>query len=163
MKSIRHTLIACALLASLSGLALAQTVPETKTDSPRAQRMEQMHTPMGERHAKHWADLKGKLKLEAGQESAWTTFAQSMQPSGQRMAHPDRATLQKLTTPERIDQMQAHKAVRDADMQKRAEATKTFYAALNAEQKKVFDTETARMMQGMGHKMSRDGGHHNHH
>lgn len=163
MKSIRHTLIACALLASLSGLALAQTVPETKTDSPRAQRMEQMHTPMGERHAKHWADLKGKLKLEAGQESAWTTFAQSMQPSGQRMAHPDRATLQKLTTPEHIDQMQAHKAVRDADMQKRTETTKTFYAALNAEQKKVFDTETARMMQGMGHKMSRDGGHHNHH
>jgi TolA-binding protein len=61
MKSIRHTLIASALLASLSGLALAQTVPEAKTDSPRAQRMEQMRTPMGERHSKHWADLKGKL------------------------------------------------------------------------------------------------------
>jgi hypothetical protein len=40
-------------------------------------------------------------------------------------------------------------------MDKREDATKTFYAALDAEQKKVFDTEHARMGahhsgQGMG-------------
>lgn len=163
MKSIRTTLIATALLAGLSGLALAQTAPVAKTDAPRAERMEKMHARMGERHAKHLAELKGKLKLEAGQESAWATFAQSMQPPAKPMAHPDRAALQKLTTPERIDQMQAHKAQRDAQMQKHADATKTFYAALNAEQKKVFDAETARAMQGMHKGMRHGSDHANHH
>jgi hypothetical protein len=33
----------------------------------------------------------------------------------------------------------------NASMDKREEATKTFYAALNAEQKKIFDSEHARM------------------
>lgn len=163
MKSIRNTIIASALLASLSGLALAQATPEAKTEGARAQGMAKMHAKMGERHAKHLTELKGKLNLAADQENAWTAFSQSMQMSGQAMAHPDRAAMQKLTTPERIDQMQAHKAGRDAHMQKRADATKTFYAALNAEQKKVFDAETARAMQGMDHKMGRHGEHHGHH
>jgi hypothetical protein len=44
-----------------------------------------------------------------------------------------------MTTPERLDRMQAMKAQRDAHMQQRAEATKAFYATLNAEQKLVFD------------------------
>ena len=109
-------------------------------------------------------DLKGKLKLEAGQETAWTTFEQSMQMPSKPMARPDRAAMEKMTTPERIDQMQAHKAQRDAEMQKHADATKTFYAVLNASQKKVFDTETARAMQSMGGGMRQgDGGHHSHH
>ena len=163
MKSIRHTLIASALLASLSGLVLAQAIPDAKTESPRAQRMAQMHTKMGERHAQHLSELKGKLNLEVGQENAWMAFSQSMQMSSQTRVHPDHASMQKLTTPERIDQMQAHKAARDAEMQKRAEAAKIFYASLNAGQKKVFDAETARLMQGMGHKMGRETSHHGHH
>ncbi len=164
MKSIRKTLIAASLLVGLTGLTLAQTAPETKTSGPRAERMDKMHAKMGERHAKHLADLKGKLKLEAGQETAWTTFEQSMQMPSKPMARPDRAAMEKMTTPERIDQMQAHKAQRDAEMQKHADATKTFYAVLNASQKKVFDTETARAMQSMGGGMRQgDGGHHSHH
>ena len=168
MKSIRTTLIATALIAGLSGMALAQTTPEGKTSGPRAERMDKMHAQMGERHAKHLADLKGKLKLEASQEPAWATFEQSMQPPAQAMAHPDRAAMAKMTTPERIDQMQAHKAQRDAQMQKHAEATKTFYAALNATQKKVFDAETAKGMRGgmggaMKGSMRHGEGHHGHH
>ena len=163
MKSIRNTLIAASLLAGLTGLTLAQTAPEAKTSGPRAERMDKMHAKMGERHAKHLADLKGKLRLEAGQESAWAAFEQSMQMPGKPMARPDRAAMDKLTTPERIDQMQAHKAQRDADMQRHADATKTFYAALNASQKKVFDAETARAMQSMGGGMRHGEGHHGHH
>jgi hypothetical protein len=163
MKSIRNTLIAASLLAGLTGLTLAQTTPEAKTNGPRAERMDKMHAKMGERHAKHLAELKGKLKLEAGQETAWTAFEQSMQMPSKPMARPDRAAMDKLTTPERIDQMQAHKAQRDAEMQKHADATKTFYAALNANQKKVFDAETARAMQSMGGGMRHGEGHHSHH
>ena len=168
MKSIRTTLIAASLLVGLTGLTLAQTAPEAKTNGPRAERMDKMQAKMGERHAKHLAkhlaDLKGKLKLEAGQEAAWSTFEQSMQMPGKSMARPDRAAMAKLTTPERIDQMQAHKALRDAEMQKHADATKTFYAALNANQKKVFDSETARAMQSTGGGMRHgESGHHSHH
>jgi hypothetical protein len=168
MKSIRTTLIAASLIAGLSGLALAQTAPEGKSSGPHAERMDKMRAQMGERHAKHLAELKGKLKLEAGQAPAWAAFEQSMQPPAQPMAHPDRAAMEKMTTPERIDQMQAHKAQRDSQMQKHAEATKTFYAALNAEQKKVFDAETAKTMRkgmgdGMKGQMHRGESHHGHH
>ena len=164
MKSIRNTLIAASLWVGLTGLTLAQTAPEAKTNGPRAERMDKMQTKMGERHAKHLAELKGKLKLEAGQETTWAAFEQSMQMPGKSMARPDRVAMAKLTTPERIDQMQAHKVQRDAEMQKHADATKTFYAALNASQKKVFDTETARAMQSMGGGMRHgEGGHHGHH
>ena len=163
MKSIRNTLLVTTLLAGLTGVALAQMAPDVKSDTPHAERMDKMHARMGERHAKHLAELKDRLKLEAGQESAWATFAQSMQAPARPIAGPERAAMQKLTTPERIDQMQAFKAQRDAEMQKRADATKIFYASLNAEQKKIFDAETARAMQGMGSRMGHAGGHHGHH
>ena len=65
---------------------------------------------------------------------------------------------------ERIDQMQAHKVLRDAEMQKHRDVTKTFNADLNASQKKVLDTETARAMPSMGGGMCHsEGGHHGHH
>jgi hypothetical protein len=68
-----------------------------------------------------------------------------------------------MTTPERLDQMQAMKTQRDAHMQQRAEATKSFYATLNAEQKHVFDKETVRLMKGsVMHAMKQQGSHGHH-
>jgi hypothetical protein len=55
--------------------------------------------------------------------------------------------MEKLTTPERIDKMNVLKAQRDAEMQKRNEATRIFYATLSDEQKKTFDQQTAKFMQ----------------
>ena len=43
-------------------------------------------------------------------------------------------------------------------MDKRDEATKTFYASLNAEQKKVFDAEHARMGEHHGREHGPRGG-----
>jgi Zn-finger nucleic acid-binding protein len=57
---------------------------------------------------------------------------------------PDRAEIDKLTTPERLDKMRELRKQRDAQMDKRDEATRTFYATLSAEQKKIFDANTAR-------------------
>ncbi len=163
MKPMSRSLIAASLMLSLSGLSLAQTAPEHQGHAPRADRMEKMHAKMGERHAKHLAELKGKLKLESSQESVWATFEQSMQVASPSVAHPDRATLEKMTTPERLEQMQAHKAQRDAQMKKHVDATKTFYAALNSTQKKVFDTETARAMSNMMKGGMKKGGMHGSH
>jgi len=162
MKSIRTTLIATALMAGLTGLALAQnTTPSA--DNARVGRMEKMrehkNAHKAERHTQHLAALKSKLNLLAAQEPAWITFTQSMQHPA-RMARPERASLEKMTTPERLDMMKSMKAQRDAHMQQRADATKTFYASLSTEQKQVFDQETARMMKGSGmHATKHEGGH----
>ena len=161
MKSIRTTLIATALMAGLTGLALAQNTT-APADNARAGRMEKMREHKAERHTQHLAELKSKLNLQAAQEPAWNTFTQSMQHPA-RMARPERASLEKMTTPERLDMMQAMKAQRDAHMQQRADATKAFYAILSPDQKQVFDQETARMMKGSGmHATKHQGGHGKH-
>jgi Spy/CpxP family protein refolding chaperone len=148
MKSLRTSLITAGLLVGLSGLAWAQTAPGP--NAPRPERMEKMRDHMAQRHSQHLAELKSKLKLQPTQEAAWATFEQALQMPKDGTAHPDRAALEKMTTPERLDQMQAHRGQMDARMQKHADATKTFYATLTPEQKKVFDTETAQTMRNMG-------------
>jgi hypothetical protein len=165
MKSIRTTLMVTALMAGLTGLALAQnTTPSA--DNARVGRMEKIREHKSEhkaeRHTQHLAELKSKLDLQTAQEPAWNTFTQSMQHPA-RMARPERASLEKMTTPERLDMMQAMKAQRDAHMQQRADATKAFYATLSADQKQVFDQETARMMKGSGMHATKHQGGHGHH
>jgi Spy/CpxP family protein refolding chaperone len=70
--------------------------------------------------------------------------------------------MEKMSTPERLERMQAKMAERNAQMQKRMEGTKIFYASLTAEQKQVFDKESAhamgRMVGGM-HRMKHADGH----
>jgi Spy/CpxP family protein refolding chaperone len=113
---------------------------------------------MEQLHAKHLAELKSKLKLTPEQEGAWTTFSSAMKPPAHSAKRPDFAALDKLSTPERIDQMHAlrkeHIAAMDSAMDQREEATKTFYAALNADQKKTFDTEHSRHAHKMHDGMS---------
>jgi hypothetical protein len=69
-----------------------------------------------------------------------------------RPAPVNPAEMEKLTTPERIDKMMAMKATRDAQINLRMIATKTFYASLNPQQQKVFDTHASKAMKrhGMG-------------
>lgn len=110
---------------------------------------------MEQMHARHLAELKAKLKITPEQESAWNTFSSAMKPPTDAMKRPDMAELDKLSTPERLDKMQAlrkqHMAAMDSAMEQRDQATKTFYAALNAEQKKIFDNEHARHAKKMHH------------
>jgi len=95
-----------------------------------------------ERMAKRLGALKQKLQLSGALEGSWNSYVAALKPT--RMQRPDRAELAKLSTPERIDRMRALRTVRTAEMDKRGDATKTFYAALSPEQQKVFDQETAR-------------------
>ena len=100
---------------------------------------------------RHLADFKAKLKLAPSQEGAWTTFANAMKPSDEIKAkRPDRAEMEKLPLPERIDKMRAFRKERmttmDAAMDKRDEAIKTFYATLTPDQKKIADAEHGKMM-----------------
>lgn len=128
-------LCATAVLAGASGLAVARGGHEGD-GPPSAAKMERMQ----QRMAKHQAELKAKLKLEPSQEAAWAAFAAATQPP--RFTRPDPAEMAKLTTPQRLDRMQAHKAERDAAMARRMDATRAFYAALTPQQQQVFDAET---------------------
>lgn len=103
---------------------------------------------------KRSAELKAALKITPEQEAAWTTFNTAMKPPADMQAQRmDRDSMAKLTTPERIDKMQAMQAERHAAMEQRAKATKAFYATLTEAQKKVFDEQAMRH----GRKGSRDG------
>ncbi|MBT9551463.1 MAG: Spy/CpxP family protein refolding chaperone [Hydrogenophaga sp.] len=127
-----------------------------------AQRMEQMQ----KRHAEHQAQLKTTLKITAAQEPAWNAYVASTTPTP-RMGKTAGEDWSKLTTPQRLDKMQAHKAERDAQMTKRIDAVKTFYAALTPEQQKVFDTQGHNGFHRAGmkgeHGMGGQGGHGGHH
>lgn len=113
----------------------------------------QMESHREARHQKHLNELKSALQLDSTQENAWNAFSAEMKAPVKRPARPQAAEMEKMTTPERIDKMMAFKSERDAEMNKRITATKTFYASLNPTQQKVFDAHTHKFMkQGpMGH------------
>ena len=169
MKPGFKSLLIAGLLANTALGVQAQTMtspdstkPIPNALSPRMHEGRMDPAKMEAMMTKRLADLKTKLNITAPQDSAWITFTTAMKPVV-RTDHlrPDRAAMDKLTTPERIDKMRAlraqHMTEKQAEMEKRADATKTFYAALNADQKKVFDAEHSKMMhrwgdrKGMGH------------
>lgn len=166
MKTLHRTLLAASLVAALGAGAIAQTQPTPAPTAPAAQsmrhqdpaKMEQFRARMQERMAKRLDDLKQKLQVTSAQEGAWTAWTAALQPGN--FQRPDRAALRSMTTPERIDQMRALRAERNAQMDKRMDATKSFYAALSAEQKKVFDEQGMRFMRGG--KRGHHGGFHRH-
>lgn len=142
-----------ALAALLSTNAVwAQSLPAPQT---APQRMEQRQERAGAHHEQRLLALKSKLQLQPEQEGAWNAFATAMavRPAVDRARTQDLAP---LSTPERIDRMKALRQERQAAMgalaDQRGEATKAFYAQLKAEQKKVFDEETARHLAHRGER-----------
>lgn len=112
-------------------------------DASRAERRTQR---LQIRVAQHLAALKVRLKLTPAQQGAWDTFTQAVQPTSDEIGHmmQARAQMRSLTTPERIDRMRALRTERDAAMDKRFDAAKTFYTQLSPEQQKTFDANAMR-------------------
>ena len=140
MTSIFKPVLLAGLLATAALSSLAQPGPGPgPSDERRAQMQERREGYM----AKRQADLKAKLKLTPAQESGWNAYLAAMKPPA-GVKRPNRAEMDKLSTPERLDKMRELRKERDAEMDKRIEATKAFYASLTPEQQKVFDTDTRR-------------------
>ncbi len=177
------TLLLTGLLATLAGCGVAQSAPSGPASADASASMPMRgegmrgHDParMQAWMNQRMAELKTKLKITPAQEGAWTTFTAAMQPmqgaghAGMRASHEE---LSKLPTPERLDRMRAlhaqHMAEMNTRMSQRADATKAFYNVLSAEQKKTFDDEFTRamngrrgqhMMGGMGGAGADEGGH----
>src|SRR5437763_10395822 len=157
MKPSRRHLIAAGLIAAAGfGVAVQAQTPAAGPGmhSHDPAQMEQFRAKMQQRMAQRLGELKQKLAITPAQEGAWAAWTAALQPTPHQ--RPDRAEFERLSTPERIDRMRAIRAQRNADMDKRMDATKTFYATPGGGQKKLFGTESLRFLAG-GH-----GGHHGH-
>jgi protein CpxP len=148
--SLRH-LLGCAVLATASSAIWAQSPTPAAPGGharPSYEGMthDRMHAHRMEKQARALEQLKSRLQLQAAQEGAWSRFVTAIQPPAKPLARPDHAAMEKMTTPERMERMQSFRAERDAIMQKRIEATRTFYDGLSSEQKKVFDEEARHWM-----------------
>jgi Spy/CpxP family protein refolding chaperone len=100
-----------------------------------------MELRMAQRGAARTADLATVLRLTPAQRPALDTFVAGQTPPHRDMAarQGDRQARGALTTPQRLEERNKRMAERQAFAAKRAESLKTFYAALNPEQKQVFD------------------------
>lgn len=157
MKTLHRHLLTAGLLAGLGLAAVAQTQPPPTPAAGNAPHMtqgerghratpEQRRARMEQRMAKRLGDLKQKLQISPAQEAAWAAWTGAMKPTA--FQRPDRAEFERLATPERIERMRALRTARNAEMDKRFDATKTFYGTLTADQKKVFDADGMRFMRG---------------
>ncbi|MES2184363.1 MAG: Spy/CpxP family protein refolding chaperone [Pseudomonadota bacterium] len=161
MKLKLKPLLLAGLLATTGLSAMAQTPPPPAAPGATApahpQRGERRFDParMQQRIDRHFAELKTKLQITPQQEGAWSAFVAGTRPQMGERPRFDRAEFDKLTTPQRIDRMREMHDRRAAEMNKRADAVKTFYAALTPPQQKAFDL----LSQHFGHG-GRHGGQH---
>jgi hypothetical protein len=166
-------LIAATLAASLTSFAVLSFAQTTAAPSPelRAQHMAQRadhhatnpserQAKMQQRHAERQAALKTTLGITAEQEPAWNAYVARTGPEFRADRHAQREDLAKLTTPERLDKMQAHQAERTAAMTRKIDATRSLYSALTPEQQKRFDTQALTHFQRAGMHGKHSGAHH---
>ena len=93
-----------------------------------------------EAHAKHLRDV---LQLRPDQDAALKAYLEATAPNkmaeGMKWESKIDNDDKPLTTPERLDKQAAHMTKMAETFQKRATATKAFYAALSPSQQKAFD------------------------
>ncbi len=130
------------ILAAAGGTAFAQNAPPP----PGAQRDHHdwrgQHGDPAARAQRHAEHLRAALQLTPAQEPALNAYiAAAKPPEGMREHHRgDRQQMAALTTPERLDRMKARMDEHRAMFERRAAATKRFYAQLSPSQQKAFDT-----------------------
>jgi hypothetical protein len=152
---MRLTIRGLASLAALTG-AVCLSATSFAQDAPASA------SPSAAGH-EHWADhmrehaearagrLHDILNIQPGQDAAFQAFITSMKQGEGGLGEPhDMAEMQALTTPERLDRMADRMAKRQAEFQRRADAVRTFYAALDPGQKRAFDALHG-MMRGGRH------------
>lgn len=168
-KAVIATVLATAFAGiSLTAIAQNAAAPEDLRAQHMAQRgapmdpaqQAEMHKRMADRHTAHMDRLKTELKLAPAQEAAWKAYLARTEPTPPK-APAAAQDWSKLTTPQRMDAMQALNAERSAEMSKRIDATKSFYAQLTPEQQKTFDAQSGLQRAGMKgeHRMGGHGRH----
>jgi periplasmic protein CpxP/Spy len=144
MKPLHRYLLVAGLAGTLGIGAIAQSQIPAEAPAQPAQQVEQQRDRMQKKSERRLGQLKQKMQITTAQEGAWNAWAATVKP-GPKAQRPNREEFAALSTPERIDRLRAARAQRDAEMDRRFDATKTFYATLTPEQKQVFDAESLRV------------------
>lgn len=169
--SLRKNLIAATLLAGMAAGAIAQAPAPAAPMAPALAHAHPHHGPRDgasfeqrreareQRMAQRLNRFKQVLQVTPAQEGAWSAWVNAMKPQQRRAERPNFVEFARMTTPQRIDTMRNLRVQRAAEMDRRGEATKAFYASLGAEQKKVFDERGLRFMGGKrgGHRGGQGG------
>ncbi len=164
-KAVIVTALA-AVFVGLSATAIAQnTSAPAKPAGQHGATMDpaqqaEMQKRMAERHAQRMERLKAELKLSPAQETAWKAYVARTEPTPPKAPAAEQ-DWSKLSTPQRMEAMQALHNERSAEMSKRIDATKSFYAQLTPEQQKTFDAQSGLQRAGMKGE-HRKGGHGHH-
>jgi hypothetical protein len=151
----RTSLAIAAALSLAAGASLAQPAPPGPRAPATAEHWRPDPARMAERHAQH---LRDALQLRPDQEPALQALMAALRPPagdrgwrGRGKAGAGRAEARSLTTPQRLDRLQAKLAQRQAQFGRRADAIKRFYAQLSPAQQKALDAMP--MMLGHGGHM----------
>ena len=150
----RTSVLRLAAMVSFSGLlattAMAQASPaaapaaqtQTQTQAPApherlAQHQAERHARHQEKQQQHWERQKNLLQLQPQQQAQWEAYVAAMQPLA-RVApakHP-----KDMNTLERLDWKAQMRTSHQKHAERRDQATRSFYASLNAQQQKAFDS-----------------------
>lgn len=165
VKRAAAAAVLCLGLTAAAAAAGAQDRPAGPGGPPRGDRAgerQKMFEDFRHRREQRLHDL---LQIRPDQEGALRAYLAAVEPQGKpgergpgREGRPDRD--RPMTTPERLDRMAARMAERQQRFQAMSAATKTFYAALNADQRKAFDAMPR--MGGEGHGFGHGGFGHGH-
>ncbi|MCD2512440.1 Spy/CpxP family protein refolding chaperone [Comamonas endophytica] len=147
-RTLTATAAAATVFAALAMPVWAQAPAATGPAAEPAARTAPAHQPRDRAaHEKRMAEKAQKfqaaLQLTEAQQADWNRYREAIKPV-RPAKHLDRESFAKLTTPQRIDHMQQRRAERNAQADRRAEATKAFYATLTPAQQKTFDAQTLR-------------------
>lgn len=129
-----------AIALSTAGASLAQPAPPPGPGPDAAHRQWQRPDP-AKMAAEHAQKLRAVLQLRPEQEPALQALITAMRPDPAKMEQrrTERAAAANLTTPQRLDRMQARMAERQTQFARRSDAIKRFYAQLSPAQQKAFD------------------------
>jgi len=144
---MRHTTQISLFTLALSALLAGRSVlAEAPTDAATAGKQEPASgepkkCDRWEGKEKRLESLKADLKLNAGQEAAWTEWAGKIKGDhqGREEKHKIFESWATLPAPERMEKMLAFSKEHVAKLEARIAATKTFYATLSPEQRQTFD------------------------
>jgi periplasmic protein CpxP/Spy len=149
MMAIRKRLVVGILALGLGAGSFAALAQAPGSGGPMGAPGDQGRSSerMKEHMAKRQTEMHDKLKLNANQEAAWSTYVAKMKP-GERPARMSRAEIDTLPAPERMEKMLESMKVAEQRMTERLAATREFYAVLTPEQQTTFNAEFGR---GRGH------------
>lgn len=156
----RQLFVAAALLAA--GTVAHAQLPAAEENGPAGGKMRHrrhggkrrfQHDP--ERRAQQQQAFKDELQLSESQQAAWDRYQHAIQPQARSRDEHRHEDWSNLSTPERLDRMQARQAERQQHMEQRMQAVRDFYAQLNPEQQKAFDQRARRHGRGPRGKFMR--------